>query len=391
MRKTIFFATLISIAGCSDDISLVKESYIDPSRTTTINQSLNNRDICENIEWSKLEDDKGRNVVQYTCIFIETKDFLKKNREDAISSWNNRNINEIKNIQEDIKDKESTLNNYITNGDAIVTEKSKNHVERTHKLEKSRFYDSVNSVIKKIQDANEENIESTLIGFVNDVEFSDLIFTMSNDNDMREIYGRYNGREMNSFRAQISHMQRKRTEEERAVYKKENVDQYLNQMKSDINKIIEYSINWVSQQDKAIEDNTEATKKSLVEKIKEEKEFLTQEIDFLKNAINSKKEYLRVKEEETNSFDEAALKEYPYYDNISEVFQWVVNKDGESTLTYGAVIANQGSTKKVLYKHSDLNRALTRMLDIRTTKYDEYIKNYASGDFIKFIEDYKND
>jgi hypothetical protein len=77
--RSIMSVAVLALVGCGNSsTSAVKELYIDNSMTMTTSQLLDNRKICEDVEWNSFEDQHKRTVVEYKCTFINTEDFLAK-------------------------------------------------------------------------------------------------------------------------------------------------------------------------------------------------------------------------------------------------------------------------------------------------------------------------
>ena len=72
----------IALSACSKSpVDIVKSSYIDGARTTTVANGLGKRPLCKSTHWDSFKDDKGRMVVQYKCTIIDGEDFQKEMRE----------------------------------------------------------------------------------------------------------------------------------------------------------------------------------------------------------------------------------------------------------------------------------------------------------------------
>ncbi|MPM10837.1 hypothetical protein SDC9_57172 [bioreactor metagenome] len=75
----------IALSACSKSpVDIVKSSYIDGARTTTVANGLGKRPLCNSIHWDSFKDEKGRVVVQYKCSIADGNDFLKERRDDYL-------------------------------------------------------------------------------------------------------------------------------------------------------------------------------------------------------------------------------------------------------------------------------------------------------------------
>ncbi|WP_429016518.1 hypothetical protein [Comamonas sp. 4034] len=75
----------IALSACSKSpVDIVKSSYIDGARTTTVANGLGKRPLCKSTHWDSFKDEKGRAVVQYKCSIADGNDFLKERRDDYL-------------------------------------------------------------------------------------------------------------------------------------------------------------------------------------------------------------------------------------------------------------------------------------------------------------------
>ncbi|MFA9287926.1 hypothetical protein ACCQ08_24305 [Comamonas sp. SY3] len=75
----------IALSACSKGpVDIVKSSFIDGARTTTVANGLGKRPLCKSIDWDSFKDGKSRVVVQYKCTIIDGEDFQKEMREDYL-------------------------------------------------------------------------------------------------------------------------------------------------------------------------------------------------------------------------------------------------------------------------------------------------------------------
>lgn len=143
--KSILPLVLSSLlAGCGDDsVNLVQDSYTYLNETLTIGQALNNRSICQKVDWSNFEDDKGRTIVEYKCYLNGAAEYFNTLKAGQISraesSYTNRieyaketyeralqsityNLKELKKLQEERKGYAAKLAeaqaNYGSDGDS---------------------------------------------------------------------------------------------------------------------------------------------------------------------------------------------------------------------------------------------------------------------------------
>ncbi|UBB15748.1 hypothetical protein [Comamonas odontotermitis] len=97
----------IALSACSKSpVDIVKSSYIDGARTTTVANGLNKRPLCKSTHWDSFKDDRGRVVVQYKCSIADGNDFLKERRDDY--------------LERTTKDAEIALRRAVRERDSIV-------------------------------------------------------------------------------------------------------------------------------------------------------------------------------------------------------------------------------------------------------------------------------
>lgn len=78
----VMACSAIALSACSKSpVDIVKSSYIDGARTTTVANGLGNRPLCKSTHWDSFKDEKGRAVVQYKCSIADGNDFLKERRD----------------------------------------------------------------------------------------------------------------------------------------------------------------------------------------------------------------------------------------------------------------------------------------------------------------------
>lgn len=66
---------LLLLSACQDEdrINQVKSLVQDNDTSVTLGNALDHREVCEQSRWSQFDDEKGRPVVEYRCVFPESK------------------------------------------------------------------------------------------------------------------------------------------------------------------------------------------------------------------------------------------------------------------------------------------------------------------------------
>jgi len=80
LKVALACISLAALSGCSSEIDVIREGRLELLPEYTVGQALDNRKLCESTDWSVIEDERGRDVVRYTCDF--------KDIENAVSSNN---------------------------------------------------------------------------------------------------------------------------------------------------------------------------------------------------------------------------------------------------------------------------------------------------------------
>ncbi len=103
----VMACSAIALSACSKSpVDIVKSSYIDGARTTTVANGLGKRPLCKSTHWDSFKDEKGRVVVQYKCSIADGNDFLKERRDDY--------------LERTTKDAEIALKRAVRERDSIV-------------------------------------------------------------------------------------------------------------------------------------------------------------------------------------------------------------------------------------------------------------------------------
>ena len=75
----LFLAT--SLIGCLDgasDIDIVKEGRFDAHPEFKIGETFDNRSMCESTSWQMVQDNRGRDLVEYRCEIVGVNDYYHK-------------------------------------------------------------------------------------------------------------------------------------------------------------------------------------------------------------------------------------------------------------------------------------------------------------------------
>ena len=381
----ITFAISSSLAGCGNSsTSIVKDSYIDEGMTMTASQLLDNRRICGDVEWDSFEDSNKRKIVEYKCTLINTKDFLAKKRSSYIDNQGIALHERIKNLKEEIRTREANISDLTANGAKIVEDRlaqlSGKTPETSDRLVKlARIVDQFNKLKSNYNDFNYINL------LLSD-DFQNLLGGYGSSQEHDKMLNYFN-RSNESFRAQVGWMQSRKTIAEQERYKKENVDDYLKEMKKYINELnIYFRDQMAIEKDKIAEEKLNYTK-SLESMRKSQVESIEGDVAKHKENIASLRSSILSAEEELKNLKNTSDEKFPQYEKIIEKYQWIVNKENVSQPVYGELVAisSDNNKNKILIKHMNPRKTLQIISRIDAKNHDEYIEKLSAIAFLNFI------
>ena len=376
---------LFMLSGCGNpSTTAVKDLYIDDAMTMTTSQLLDNRRICEDVQWSNFEDRHKRTVVEYKCTFINTADFLAKKRNSYLNSQNMILNERIKDIRDKIVADEDEIANLTNNGEKITEDKLKQY--NIAPAETSDHLTRLSWAIDQLDKLKNNYSDDSYINFLLTHEFQSLLglpYTSPEHAEMLEFFSD----SMSPFKAQVGWMRRKTTAAEQENYKRQNVDRYLQGMRQYMDELNIYFNSKLESENKRIQElkaariaRLAADKAMMLESIAEDIENLKKRIIYLNKSIAST-------EEELGNLKKKSDELYPKYENIIETFQWIVNKENQPTPAYGDIVAisSDQSKNKMIIKHQYPEEAFIAISKIDTDNYEEYVQIISAGNFLNFI------
>lgn len=376
---------LFMLSGCGNpSTTAVKDLYIDDAMTMTTSQLLDNRRICEDVQWSNFEDRHKRTVVEYKCTFINTADFLAKKRNSYLNSQNMILNERIKDIRDKIVADEDEIANLTNNGEKITEDKLKQY--NIAPAETSDHLTRLSWAIDQLDKLKNNYSDDSYINFLLTHEFQSLLglpYTSPEHAEMLEFFSD----SMRPFKAQVGWMRRKTTAAEQENYKRQNVDRYLQGMRQYMDELNIYFNSKLESENKRIQElkaariaRLAADKAMMLESIAEDIENLKKRIIYLNKSIAST-------EEELGNLKKKSDELYPKYENIIETFQWIVNKENQPTPAYGDIVAisSDQSKNKMIIKHQYPEEAFIAISKIDTDNYEEYVQIISAGNFLNFI------
>lgn len=364
--KSLVAFSLLALAGCGESpMHLVKNSYIDGSRTTTVDNALGHRKLCKEIKWEGFKDEKGREIVQYSCHFVDGKDFERERREHYVAETTSSTQGQLQSAIEslerartelaedlpDLRERLAQLEAFKAKLESGTTEKS----PKTLQLE---------ALLVKLEEYS---------GAYDDKKMLDL----SRSRDIAEHF--HDGY---VSQTKIDYMNSIPPEKARK-YKLEEIDGHLRRLHSNLGRIKRSIAQDIAQ------ENVQSGRENIdkLQGVKNRKGELIEVLDRVRlqrrNEVSSQEK--RLEEIKAAGKQESimaeALKRFPIYEDTVEVFQWIVNKEKVSTLSHGEVLVRLVDGKSTqLLKYNKPAKILTLAAQSNAEKtlvYLDEIRNYA--------------
>ncbi|MDR2332596.1 MAG: hypothetical protein LBE61_03860 [Burkholderiaceae bacterium] len=253
----------IALSACSKSpVDIVKSSYIDGARTTTVANGLNKRPLCKSTHWDSFKDEKGRVVVQYKCSIADGNDFLKEGRDDY--------------LERTTKDADIALRRAVRERDSIVQRIEEDYPDSRRNIERLQ-------------------------------------------------------RGIERFRAMPKQGLAEKEQIDGRLFQIQEIERVLGERRRDAQREL----------DSSERDIVSAQKRNDPETLKKE-----------------------------------AFAQHPVYKEASEIFQWIVNREGRAVLTYGEIQAmSANGREQTLMKY---NRP-EAMLSVATQAQESKILDYMRG------------
>ena len=107
LKVALACISLAALSGCSSEIDVIREGRLELLPEYKVGQALDNRKLCESTDWSVIEDERGRDVVRYTCDFKD----IEKNYRDTANEMIERAQNDQRPsaIRQEIEDIDSKI------------------------------------------------------------------------------------------------------------------------------------------------------------------------------------------------------------------------------------------------------------------------------------------
>lgn len=260
----------IALSACSKSpVDIVKSSYIDGARTTTVANGLGNRPLCKSTHWDSFKDEKGRAVVQYKCSIADGNDFLKERRDYY--------------LERTTKDAEIALRRAVRERDSIAQRIKEDYPDSRRDIERLQ-------------------------------------------------------RGIERFRAMPKQGLTEREQIDGLLFQMQEIERVLGERRRDSQREL----------DSSERDIVSAQKRNDPETLKKE-----------------------------------AFARHPVYKEASEIFQWIVNGEGQVALTYGEIQAvDANGQEQALMKYNQPHRMLGLASQSKESKILDYMQGIGMASFL---------
>lgn len=369
----------IGLGGCGNDsVNSVKNSYTDNQETTTFEQLLDNRTICDETEWLNSTDNLNRDIVEYRCIFSGTQD-VEKGKIAAAEKKRLRTLEvkeeAITEVKGYIEELENEIFSIIENSNTIESERIQDYIDTYQKpLDQSDYLDSLIKLNQKATQLTENYSDSALINFAEDENLFKIYEHSSRT-------GGHTGRisttsidALSTIKAQARYMHRIQTEHEREAYIDANIAPYIEEAKYYSKLISEFIRNEIP----AEREKIALAISSYNTNLESEKARITQA---LKDSIASNESDIEAYREKIKNFENEIEKlkepaQVKTFETVYEKIQWVVNKDGQASLLSQEIFAEMPSNADPIKLMDYSNTKIFTIISIANNSQNNY--NYAS-------------
>lgn len=98
---TLLSFSALALVGCGNDhVDNVKNSYTGLDSTLNLEQILDHRKLCREVEWNEFEDDKGRSVVAYKCFLNGSQAYFESLKSTQLERADTYYENAIKSAKQ---------------------------------------------------------------------------------------------------------------------------------------------------------------------------------------------------------------------------------------------------------------------------------------------------
>lgn len=345
--KTAIPATIVlGLAGCGDNtIDAVKNEYIDSQQTTTLGQILDNRRLCDSVEWQSLTDSMDRDVVEYTCFIKGVKDVQETHRAESMKYAQESRDYSIESDTKLLKEAESEISRISLNSAAIKKELLDNYLSSNEEPKNTTEHlQELQHAARRVTDVKSNYSDDALIGLLADEVFSTAIENSRNsdveslDNDLEDAMG--------TVFVQARYVNPQAPVAEQQQYKTDNIYPIIGLPRDNLDAIEAYINDNIAEEQAMINSELERYKSD----IEHQTAAISSQVDSQLQHYTSEAERLKAQisktMESTATIEDEAFKKYPDYDAVYEKIQWIVNKELVPTFASTKVVAVLASNQE---------------------------------------------
>lgn len=361
MKKILIVVVFSMFFAEANEISEVKDLYIDAQRTITMDKLLANREICQSYNWSSAKDRLGRVTVKYECLFKLPKGYIKDKRTKY-----------VENKEMDYKISIESINTLIEREEQRVEEETQNNNKKIHIL---------NDLLETI---NEDNALDLYNKWGDELAAYNRFYNNDSNNNSEYIFQvlRTHDNGLSDLSSKLflnNHSMRSRSIYETDTERQERLEQ---ERLEDI-QIQENNKKYSSQ---LYEIFNKAFNQEMA--ILKGKNFTCDKSDYMSycHDLNELKEKKDAYQNAIHQIEAVANKRYPSDLKIVEILEWNVNSYGQIFFLKGEIteyVSDNDSQRLLAYSNQTYLEYILGQID--KSNIDEYLNEYGLYVFGKVI------
>lgn len=348
MHKKIFFTALIIflISGCDNNnvINIVQQSpfVLDDSYTNL--QAFDNRPVCSTTSWESFEDNRGREIIQYTCTLKDSDTYLHVNRQEAIARIEERYKTRVSTVKKNEEIKANEIN--------PIKEAIQAHEIAIQQSEQIRTPDEFKAIITGASNVTENTPLANVLKLYS-YAFEKRLFKHLFIEIKEPRFARYkNGKLHIPSDEELREKREVRLDKQYGLSREARLDKMSLEAKEKFNK--DYL---------TLNQHLKTKLRHLVNRLSE-KEL---EIEQLNDRYKIR--YLQLEKERDAGIDKYINRPILY---VNEIIQWSINGDNIPSIKYvGLSYVREDSTSD---KRSDLRSVLKLAINDDINNYEQYTK-----------------
>jgi hypothetical protein len=360
--KTLVFICILTLAGCEKiPINIVKKSYIDSSERMTIEDALKDRPLCRSVKWEKFKDEKGEDVVQYSCFINDGKDFNRKER----SSYIDLRINDQEKYIESTKERLEKLQ----------VEMKEDFPDLRERIERLRYREGVlesgtQEKSKKIIDMEKllMSLDPYLVPY-DEKKMIELVHSKILDD---KIIGGSGGILLRlEYMSRLPQDKVEKYKQSEIIPDLKKLHLGLGSTKKMIQSLLDHEI-WINKKNN----------KENFSYIKDQKNKAIENLEYYrnnlrKNIASTQKNLTSLQSKEAEeTIKKEALERYPAYADTLEIFQWIVNKKKMPLIIYGELQGKlESGEEKTIVKYNNPRKLIFLASNSKAKTTNSYISD----------------